>query len=124
MKKAPTNHLLFDGFYSFMVAERRLAPNTVQSYGRDLSRYIAFIEQVPGRHVRDCTRADLLRFLNHEQEKGLSARTLARMLSSIKTFYRYLVIEGVLEESPFQDVQTPRLEKSCPVSWTARRLRP
>jgi len=113
VKKGASNQLLLDGFYSFMVAERRLAPNTVESYSRDLGRYIAFIELVQ-HHAKDCSRADLLQFLHHEQENGLSARSLSRMLSSIKTFYNYLVIEGVLEQSPFQDVQTPRLEKKLP----------
>jgi len=114
VKKGATHQLLLDGFYSYMVAERRLAPNTVESYGRDLARYAGFIETAQLKKIQECTRADLLQFLHHEQEYGLSARSLSRMLSSIKTFYNYLVIEGVLEQSPFQDVQTPRLEKKLP----------
>jgi len=114
MKAGATNQMLLDGFYTYMVAERRLAPNTVESYGRDLARYCTFIEQGRMQPVRSCTRADLLRFLSAEQANGLSARSISRMLSSIKTFYNYLIIEGVLEQNPFQDVQTPQRDRRLP----------
>ena len=114
MKTDASNQLLLDGFYNYMVAERRLAPNTVESYGRDLQRYCTFIEQDRMHPVNDCTRYDLLRFLSSEQKKGLSARSLSRMLSSIKMFYNYLVIEAAAAQNPMQDVQTPRLEKKLP----------
>lgn len=114
MKKGSPHQLLLDGFYSYMVAERRLAANTVESYSRDLVRFVGFVEAGLAKTVQGCTRADLLCFLDHARDSGLSARTLSRMLSSIKTFYRYLVMEGVLEQSPFQDVRTPRLEKKLP----------
>lgn len=114
MNRGTPHRLLLDGFYSYMVAERRLAANTVESYARDLARYVGFVEAALGATVQDCSRSDLLRFLDHERDRGLSARSLSRLLSGIKTFYRYLVMEGVLEESPFQDVRTPRLEKKLP----------
>jgi integrase/recombinase XerD len=68
--------------------------------------------------VKDCTRPDLLRFLSAVQAGGLSARSLSRMLSSIKTFYNYLVIEGVVEQNPFQDVRTPQRDKRLPTVMT------
>ncbi len=113
MRNNAPHALMLDGFYSFMVAERRLAPNTVESYSRDLARYVGFAEKA-GLRIPDCTRADLLAFLSCQREQGLSARTLSRMLSSIKTFYSYLAMEGVLEQNPFQDVRTPRLDKKLP----------
>ncbi len=118
MKNSASNQLLLDGFYNYMVAERRLAPNTVESYARDLDRYLACIGQGNALQLKLCTRSDITRFLSLQQAHGLSARSLARMLSSIKTFYNYLVIEGVLKQNPFQDVLTPHLEKRLPVVMT------
>jgi len=115
MKAGASNQLLLDGFYNYMVAERRLAPNTVESYSRDLDRYLVFIAQEDALPLGKCTRSDLTRFLRFQQTQGLSARSLARMLSSIKTFYNYLIIEGVMHQHPFQDVQTPHLETRLPV---------
>jgi integrase/recombinase XerD len=114
MKAGATNQMLLDGFYTYMVAERRLAPNTVESYGRDLARYCAFIEQGPVPQVRSCTRTHLLNFLSAEQSNGLSARSISRMVSSIKTFYNYLIIEGVVVQNPFQDVRTPQRDRRLP----------
>jgi integrase/recombinase XerD len=118
MNPGASNQLLLDGFYNYMVAERRLAPNTVESYARDLARYIAFIAQGNTLQLKQCTRSDLTRFLTQQQSQGISARSLARMLSSIKTFYNYLILEGVLVQNPFQDVRTPQLDKRLPVVMT------
>ena len=114
MKSNASNQLLLDGFYNYMVAERRLAPNTVESYARDLDRYLAFIAQGTTLQLKQCTRSDLTRFFTLQQSLGLSARSLARMLSSIKTFFNYLIIEGVLDQNPFQDVRTPQIDKRLP----------
>ena len=118
MKAGASNQLLLDGFYNYMVAERRLAPNTVESYGRDLVKYIDFLSNEQSKPVKDCSRSDLLRFLSAVQAGGLSARSLSRMISSIKTFYNYLVIEGVVEQNPFQDVRTPQRDKRLPTFMT------
>jgi integrase/recombinase XerD len=122
MKSGASNQLLLDGFYNYMVAERRLAPNTVESYARDLDRYLAFISQGNIPQLQQCTRSDLTRFFSLQQSHGLSARSLARMLSSIKTFYNYLIIEGVLEQNPFLDVRTPHLDKKLPVVMTREEI--
>jgi integrase/recombinase XerD len=118
MKAGASNQLLLDGFYNYMVAERRLAPNTVASYGRDLVKYLDFLGNEQSKPVKACTRSDLLRFLSAVQAGGLSARSLSRMLSSIKTFYNYLVIEGVVEQNPFQDVRSPQRDKRLPTVMT------
>jgi integrase/recombinase XerD len=118
MKEGASNQLLLDGFYNYMVAERRLAPNTVEAYARDLDRYLAFIANGNTLQLKQCTRSVLTLFFSHQQAQGLSARSLARMLSSIKTFYNYLIIEGVIDQNPFQDVQTPHLDKKLPVVMT------
>jgi integrase/recombinase XerD len=118
MKAGASNQFLLDGFYNYMVAERRLAPNTVEAYARDLDRHLAFIAQNRELQLGECLRSDLTLFLSSQKSLGLSARSLARMLSSIKTFYNYLIIEGVMQQNPFQDVQTPHLEKRLPVVMT------
>ncbi|MEI6127525.1 MAG: site-specific tyrosine recombinase XerD [Pseudomonadota bacterium] len=114
MLKDVTNQQLLDSFYNYMVVERRLSGNTVESYSRDLTKYTRFIEENQKKKVSDCARLELLLFLTGEQKNGLSSRSLSRMLSSIKTFYNFLVSEGILAQSPFQDVQTPRIEQKLP----------
>ncbi|MCX5903204.1 MAG: site-specific tyrosine recombinase XerD [Proteobacteria bacterium] len=105
---------LLDRFYNYLAVERRLAANTLESYGRDLKKYLVFLESKSDRTVITCTRHDLLSFLNHEKKYGLSSRSRARALSCIKTFFKFLVQDGILERNPMQDVETPRLEKKLP----------
>jgi integrase/recombinase XerD len=114
MKKDRSNHQLLDRFYNYMVVERRLSLNTIESYSRDLTKYLLFVESKKGRRFKDCSRIDLLIFLNTLKKKGLSSRSLSRMLSSIKTFYNFLISDGILTRNPFQDIQTPRIEQKLP----------
>ncbi len=105
---------LVDRFYNYLSVERRLAANTLESYGRDLKKYLAFLEASGSKDALKTSRLVLLSFLNSEKKRGLSSRSLARMLSCIKTFYKFMAEDGLLKQSPFQDVETPRLEKKLP----------
>jgi len=105
---------LLDRFYNYLAVERRLAANTLESYGRDLNKYLDFLESRSARTVITSTRHDLLSFLNHEKKLGLSSRSRARALSCIKTFFKFLVQDGILKRNPMQDVETPRQEKKLP----------
>ncbi len=67
-----SNSWMLDQFYQYMVVERRLADNTVESYSRDLTRFLAFHEQ-RGCAFADATRLELLAFLNQQREQGLSS---------------------------------------------------
>jgi len=114
MKLPVDNHHLIDGFYSYMVVERRLSEHTVESYSRDITRFVSFVESAQKKHVKDCLRIDMLLFLTAEQKRGLSSRSLARAVSSIKTFYNFMVAEGVMQKNPFIDIQTPKTVKRLP----------
>jgi integrase/recombinase XerD len=105
---------LLDRFYNYLAVERRLAGNTLESYSRDLKKYFEFLDSRNTKSVLLSTRVDLLTFLNRERKRGLSTRSLARTLSSIKTFFKYLVQDGLLDKNPLQDVETPRQERKLP----------
>jgi len=108
-----SNASLLDRFYQYMVVERRLADNTVESYSRDLSRFLEYHEKC-GLPFADATRLELLTFLNKQREQGLSSRSLARMLSCIKTFFYFLVSERLIEKNPFFDMQSPKIGGKLP----------
>jgi integrase/recombinase XerD len=105
---------LLDRFYNYLAVERRLAGNTLESYGNDLKKYLEYFKSRKTKSVLQSTRVDLLTFLNQERKRGISARSLARTLSCIKTFFKYLVQDGLLDKSPIQDVETPRQERKLP----------
>jgi len=105
---------LIDRYYNYLSVERRLSANTLESYGRDIKKYLIFLESRNNRSVAASTRLDLLAFINVEKKRGLSSRSCARALSCVKTFFKFLVQDGVLKKSLILDVETPRLEKKLP----------
>jgi len=104
--------LLIDQFINHLRVERGLAENTIQSYSRDLVRFIKFLERmklsplhVTQKHIIDYMGA---------MEGVLSIRSAARNLSALKMFFRFLVSEGKIESSPARLLGTPKLPHRLP----------
>jgi integrase/recombinase XerC len=104
-------------------AVRRLAPNTLEAYARDLSQYFAFLAPHTGGTVtlttlREMRGADMRAFMARRREDGVEPRSLARSLSAIKGFFRFLEREGVLSTEALNTVRTPKAKKSLPKALT------
>ncbi len=102
-----------DQFLSHLRVERGLSENTLKAYGRDLS--LAGLRS--GLHERDIQDFDeewVRRYLQQLTADGARARTVARTLSSLKTFSRYLLDEQVLQKNPCENVAGPRLGRALP----------
>jgi len=106
------SHLLVDQYISYLRVEKGLAQNTIESYSRDLLRFLRFLEK-RGRSPLQVTREDLTAYLSALDGK-LSTRSVARNLSSLKMFFRFLVIDGKIKNSPARLLQTPKLPLRLP----------
>jgi len=104
---------LLDAFLLHLKTERRLSGNTLSAYGADLRRFSAFLAD-HGGDARKFTRSDLLDHLTALRDGGLSARSTARHVSTMRSFFRFLVREGVLAASPISGVKAPRLGRPLP----------
>lgn len=100
-----------DLFLNHLRVERALAGNTVQAYGRDLSDFARFRQNSESTALSETEVRDYLRHLSSEKR---TVRTIARRLSCLKSFFRYLVDEGVLAESPAASVEGPKLGRPLP----------
>jgi len=107
------NDALLDGFLLHLKTERRLSENTLGSYGADLQRFSAFLAD-RGIDAATFSRGDFLDHLTGLREGGLSARSAARHVSTLRSFFRFLVREGVLASSPVSGVKAPRLGRPLP----------
>ena len=107
------NDALADAYLLHLSTERRLSANTLASYGADLRRFVDFLESL-GIGACALTRGDLLGYLSALREDGLSARTASRHLSTLRSFYRFLVREGHLPGSPIAEARAPRLGRPLP----------
>ena len=103
---------LKDQFLYHLRMEKGLAENTIEAYSRDLAAFFRFLETIGIKPV-DVRREHIGSFMA-DQEKTLSLRTVARMLSAIKMFYRFLIFEGKLESSPARLIDTPKIPRRLP----------
>ena len=102
---------------------RRLAPKTLEAYSRDLGQFFNFLGPHMGGPVtlealREMRGADLRAFMATRREDGVEARSLARALSAIKSFFRFLEREGVLATEALNVIRTPKAKKSLPKALT------
>ncbi|MCL4243816.1 MAG: site-specific tyrosine recombinase XerD [Candidatus Dadabacteria bacterium] len=105
---------LLDSFLSYLVVEKGLSENTLESYGRDLKKFLLFIKSRGMTSAREIKYGDILDFLTHSREEGLGATTIVRSMVSVKQFFKYLLSEKVLSEDPTAHIKTPRMKKAIP----------
>ena len=104
-------HTLITEFANYLSFEKRHSPNTVESYQRDLNR---FFEGQATQTILKTTAQDVRKFLLILQESGLSSKSIARSLSSVKSFFRFLVSENYIQENPAESMESPKLWRKIP----------
>lgn len=103
------------GFKAYLLLELSLAGNTAEAYLRDVGKLEAFLRlQGALPQPADVAAEQLEAFLGCLGELGLAARSQARLVSALKTFYRYLLLEGLSEQDPTQLIEAPRLGRKIP----------
>ena len=105
---------LADQFLDHLAVERNLSPNTIDAYRHDLFKYLEFLDS-SGSSVRDARAVDIENFIRSLRNRKLSAGSVVRSLSAIRTFYRFLQTEGVTDHDPTKQIERPRPWKKLPV---------
>jgi len=100
-------------FIQYLSVEKGLSPNTLQSYHLDLKKFTFFLkkEKLSWSSVKE---EDLIKFVHHTSRSGLSARSLARIISSLRSFYRFLILDGFLEINPAANLSSPKIWLNLP----------
>lgn len=105
---------LIDGFLAHLKAERGLSPNTLEAYGRDLSKFATFAEQVGQEALEDVSLALVSAWLEDLAREGLGARSARRHLSALRGLMRFVVNEGELHTDPTGLVVSPKTGRRLP----------
>jgi integrase/recombinase XerC len=103
-------------FITFLEKERNDSPHTVKAYARDLEAFASFCTTYYGGPWKwgGVDRLAVRGFLASEQRRGLAKRSVARALSALRTFYRFLNATRGLEVNPARAARTPKLERTLP----------
>ncbi|MCW3104262.1 MAG: Tyrosine recombinase xerC [Bacteroidetes bacterium] len=103
------------GYQSFLQLERSLSENSVEAYLHDVEKLLQFLEAKKYEFSpKEVELKHLQEFLVWVNELGMSARTQARVISGIKGFYKYLLLENVLNNDPTTLLESPRLGRKLP----------
>jgi len=104
-----------DDFLHHLALERRLSPNTVQAYHRDVRSFFDFLAQAaPLRHLDEITPDHLQAFLAHCHALSISSRSNSRRISSLRVFFRFLVGQGYLAADPSELLDLPKPGRKLP----------
>jgi len=119
----PDLHPLVEAFLDMLTTERGAAMNTRQAYWRDLADVSLFLRNNKNVEITEATTDQLKSYLQNlseksnskvENEGAVAVRTVARRLSALRQFYRFLVSEGKREDDPTSTIESPKQSRSLP----------
>jgi integrase/recombinase XerD len=113
-----SSHELIDEFCDALWLEDGLARNTLEAYRSDLSHFAAWLEARHGKKLIEGDVADIQAYLGHLFRKKTRASSAARLLSSLKRFYRYCLRQGRIKADPTLRIDSPKLPRGLPKSLT------
>jgi integrase/recombinase XerC len=111
-------------YIEYMRSVRNSSPHTLVNYGNDLDQFVAFLTP-PGTETPKLsliTHHMIREFVAHLHETGLEKSSIARKLAALRSFFKYCVREGRLNESPARLVATPKLPKRVPAVLSAEEM--
>ncbi|ANE47530.1 recombinase XerC [Paenibacillus swuensis] len=108
------DEFLTDGYLRYLTAEKNASEHTLNHYAKDLEQFTAFLQarQIPS--FAEVSYLHVRMFLSELNGKDYAKSTVSRKLSSLRSFYSYLVREGLVEVSPFTYIRTPKRDKKLP----------
>ncbi|MCX6166781.1 MAG: site-specific tyrosine recombinase XerD [Sphingobacteriales bacterium] len=106
---------IIKGFQAYLKLERSVSANTSAAYLRDVALLESFLEsELVGKSLNQVDFSDLKEFITWIHGRGMSASSQARILSGIKTFFHFLVLEGLLSDNPTTLLESPKLSRKLP----------
>ena len=112
---------ILDAFIDNIWIEKGLSQNTLDSYRSDLEQFSKWLEKNNLSYLKT-SKIEILSYLSFLFQKGLVSKTVARKLSSLKSFFRYLVFKSIIPNDPSSEVETPKLLKSIPKSISEKEV--
>lgn len=103
-----------DQFLRYLQAEHNASDHTIHHYSRDIRQFLDFMEQQGIRDYADVSYIHVRSYLAELHVREYARRSIARKLSALRSFYLYMLREGMIASNPFAQVQTPKLDKKLP----------
>ncbi|MGV2432482.1 MAG UNVERIFIED_CONTAM: site-specific tyrosine recombinase XerD [Rickettsiaceae bacterium] len=106
-----------------MLAERGIAKNSAISYARDLKDFALYIKNSNIKELENATNQDIREFIHQLSKSGLGSRSVARKISSIRSFYSFLISESLAKENPAQFIDLPKYTEPLPITLSGEEIK-
>jgi integrase/recombinase XerD len=103
-----------DQFLHYLIVEKGLSKNTIEAYSHGLNRFLNHLREHEIQEWVKVTKFDVKVFLLSLKKQGLSVKTVVRNLAAIRTFFKFLLQEGILEVNPVDELESPKMAKTLP----------
>jgi integrase/recombinase XerD len=113
---------LLDLFLTYLSVEKGLSRNTVNAYAVDLKKYLRFLKE-HGREAEKAQKADILDFIEILRSGAYSIPTVCRYISSIRAFYRFLLVENRIQDDPADNLQMSKKWERVPKALTVAEVK-
>jgi integrase/recombinase XerD len=102
-------------FHAYLLLERALSPHSIEAYQRDVQKFVQYLD-LEGRAVGplEVKPTDLESFVLSINHLGLDANSQARLISGLRAFYKFLLVEDLLDDDPTELLESPRLRRKIP----------
>jgi integrase/recombinase XerC len=107
----------------YLKAERNFSNNTLRAYKTDIEDFISFLKEENGASFSDADKILLRKYMALLSEKKLGKSTLARKMSSLRAFYKFLTLNEFVEISPLENMSAPKKDKRMPAFLTEEEIR-
>jgi len=101
-------------FCNYLRVERGLSANTLEAYQRDLNRLERWALAEQQKDLLSLSRSDVLAFLQHLKQEGLDSKSIARATVTLRNFFKFLVLDGMINHDPTVNLDTPRSWQTLP----------
>lgn len=104
---------LIDEFCEYLLIDRNYSKNTIESYRNDLEKYMMFNKN---KNINEISNKDIKEYLKYLKENNLDDSTISRNISTLKSFYKFLLREKKINKDPIELISMPKLRKKLPIT--------
>ena len=101
-------------FRNYLITERGLSQNTLDSYTRDIKKFVNFLVSIGIRSFEKVRSGDIVEYMITQKRKGMAINSLSRNIVALKMFFRFLSSEGIIKKDIGEEIDTPRLWRHLP----------
>ncbi len=103
-----------DQFLHYLVVEKGLSRNTIEAYGHGLTRFFDHLRGKKIQDIREVGKFDVQSYLQALKKMNLNTKSIVRNLAAIRSFFRFLIQEGILEANPLENLDSPKVARTLP----------